>query len=250
MSHLCSRAIMLSSLLGAASPALAGQFNISPTRVELTDRQSSVLLTLENTGDEEARFQITPNRWDQAGDELVILGQTEDIVVYPSLITLDPGESRRIRVGTTLEQGDEEAAYRLIIDELPTIGEDGVTLGVQVHTRASLPVFIAAERGIGAGAIERKGVSNGQLELEIVNEGNTHFMLRQVEVTGYGTADNITFTDEIPGWYVLPGVGRPVMVDIPAEVCLDTRRIEVRAVTDQGTWNRNVGVGTGRCPEE
>ena len=84
---------------GQAGYAEASAFNVSPTRVMLAPGSTSAVLTLTNDSTHAIRFQLSAFAWDQTEDGRMTLADTKDIVFYPPLVTIEPRQSRRIRVG-------------------------------------------------------------------------------------------------------------------------------------------------------
>jgi fimbrial chaperone protein len=60
------------------------------------------------------------------------------------MMTLSPGEERRMRVAVTATPGEVERTYRIFIEELPPPkNEPDGSNGVQVLTRVGIPIFVA-----------------------------------------------------------------------------------------------------------
>ncbi len=96
------------------------------------------------------------------------LVQTNDLLFFPSLLEIGPGQSRRVRVGSTVPAGNSELSYRIIVEELPSAGRAAGV--VQVLTRLSVPVFVqpAAPR---PKVVLKARVEGGQLQISLENGG-------------------------------------------------------------------------------
>jgi fimbrial chaperone protein len=241
-----SRLLPVAAALWAA-PAFAGDFTVLPTRVNLSPHGHTALVTLHNTGTEELRFQVSAFRWEQTAESDMALTPTTDLVVFPSLLTLAPGESRRIRVGTRGDAGETEGTFRLSVEELPPVAEPGSTRGIRVLTRASVPVFAAPSQARLGGTLAGAHVTHGSLLADASNEGNVHWMLEEVRATAHYTDGSGSFTAATRGWYVLPGHTRRVALDVPFEQCVRLDHIDLRAVTDHGEWSASTSVSPADC---
>ena len=82
------------------SEAVAATFTVEPTQIVLSGRKSSVLLTLKNDSAEPLRFELSVFSWSQSPSGEMSLEPTDDIVFFPALLTIAPGESRHVRVGS------------------------------------------------------------------------------------------------------------------------------------------------------
>src|SRR3954466_206003 len=85
-----------------AVPAAAAPVSVTPTMVALAPGHATALITLTNEGDEPARFETSVNAWAESRDGQTSLDPSADIVVFPQLITLQPHEAKKIRIGTEL----------------------------------------------------------------------------------------------------------------------------------------------------
>jgi fimbrial chaperone protein len=239
------RAVTLAAFaLLAAAPAAAGEFNVSPTRLSLTEQRHTTLLTLRNVGTEALRFQVTPYHWTQSDTEAVQLTPTSDLVVFPSLLTLAPGESRNVRVGTTASFGETEGTYRIFVEELPPLEPSGER-GVRVLTRAGIPVFLAPHRAEAAAKISDVQLTGGTLDVRLENQGNVHFLVQELAATASCAGAEPRQAD-VHGWYVLPGTARPMSVVLPGGTCAGDGALDLRAVTDQGTWTEHIALRDGQ----
>jgi hypothetical protein len=60
-----------------------------------------------------------------------------------------------------------------------------------------------------------------------MNPGNKHVYVKSIEVTGLDPSDKSVFTQEIKGWYLLPGIHRVFPVTIPADLCVAGAKLRV-----------------------
>src|SRR5688572_25193200 len=127
---------------GGGSEAAAASFTVDPTQIYLSGRSSSVLLTLHNESKDTLRFQLSVFAWAQSASGEMRLEPTQDIVFFPSLLTLKPDETRRVRVGSTAAFEAREKTYRIFVEELPPVDRAGNRGGVRVLTKMGIPIFM------------------------------------------------------------------------------------------------------------
>lgn len=164
-----ARVLWLAALL--AGPASAA-VEVSPIRIELTRAAPNALVSLINTGAEETRFELQLVSWKQDGHGQMQLENTKDVLLYPPLLVLKPGEKRNARVAVDASQfGAVEKTYRLIAQELPRMNKPG-TKQVQVLTRLSIPVFVTPDKPVDDLRIEGLGIVKGRASFQVVNGGN------------------------------------------------------------------------------
>ena len=73
---------------------------------------------------------------------------TDDLVAYPPLLNVGPGETRRIRLGSSVAATSIEHAYRVILTQLAAPIER--SNGVEMRMRFSIPVFVVPRDTPGA----------------------------------------------------------------------------------------------------
>src|SRR5262245_58348027 len=77
--------------------AVAGSFNVSPVRVELSAQSRTQALTVRNDGAEPSVVQVQLYEWSQeAGQD--ILRPTGELLVSPPVFTVQPGQSQLLRI--------------------------------------------------------------------------------------------------------------------------------------------------------
>ena len=75
-----------------------------------------MLLTLRNESNETLQFQLSVFAWTQSPLGQMELEPTEDVVFFPTLLTLKPKETRRVRVGSATPQDVREKTYRIFVE--------------------------------------------------------------------------------------------------------------------------------------
>jgi fimbrial chaperone protein len=213
--------------------AWAAVFEVSPVRMPLSAAAPSGLLTVRNQSSEPMRFQVTAFAWSQSPSGGMVLAPTQDIVVFPTLLALKPGESRNLRVGATTSFGAVEKSYRVFVEELPPLASQRSTNQVRVLTRMGIPVFLAAPAPAATPRVDGLAVNGQTLSFALRNAGNTHFLARKVRVAALDAGGRPLFEHELPSWYVLGGGVRDYTLDLPPDAC-KAARLKITVETEQG----------------
>jgi fimbrial chaperone protein len=226
-------------VLGGVEPARASAFRVSPVQVALSASVKSTLLTLSNESSEPLRFQVRVYAWNQNPNGEMELAPTDDIVLFPPLITLEAGKQRKVRIGAATPFGANEKSYRVFFEELPPAdGEQAAAARseVRILTKMGIPIFLRPAKPSVAGAIEGLALEAGHLRFVVRNGGSAHFVLRTVRVKGVGAAGDPVFDRDLEGWYVLAGGTRAFDLPIPAEVCAQVKGVTVESQTERDTF--------------
>lgn len=234
-----ARTLLLAVALGlsvASTSAQAGTFQLSPTRLDLAARGSSGSIAITNTSDQPMRLQLSASAWDQSPTGEQLLGKTGDLVVFPTMLTIAPRETRRVKAGINVDRGARERTYRLIIEELPPPAAAPSTTGLRVLMRMSVPIFQKPLREVRGGAVSHL-VRRGELiSFDVENHGSMSAMLKRANVTAKDASGAVVWKAAPSGWYLLAGGKRSFSLTVPAEQAAQISRVEVEAETNQGTW--------------
>lgn len=248
MSRLAGLTLGLWALLGLWAPAaLAQGLSVTPVQVQLGAHARSALVNVHNQRSEPRRYQIKVFAWSQRADGEMELAPTRDVVVFPTLLTVNAGEKRNLRVGTTATPGAAQKTYRIFVEELPPPARPGDS-AVQVLTRLGIPVFVApsGEERVAArvGAPQLKG---GTLSVELLNTGTVYVRPDIVEAQALGAGGERLFEHRWQAWYVLAGGTRRYEVKLPAEVCGRVRQLAVRVASAAGDQTQALQTPSGAC---
>jgi fimbrial chaperone protein len=200
--------IVMASVLASAAalwlpPASAGSFSISPLRVEFSAQATTAALTIRNEEDSPALVQVETLLWSQSAGEDK-LEPTKDLLVSPTVFTLQPRGSQLVRVALRgTPDPTRELSYRVILQEVPPEASPDFT-GLRVALRLSIPVFVAptasAKPDLAWSAVRD---ASGAIVLRADNNGGAHarvlsFTLTPESGTGAVLQDSVAT-------YVLPG---------------------------------------------
>lgn len=139
----CFRALGLACCVGlAAIHAQASLTEISPVRADLSASARVAVLTVRNAGEDETVMQVSLMRWPTAGVGYAA-EPSSDLLITPTTFRLASGAQQIVRVGLRGNAPlQTETAYRLIIEEVPTLQELDTTR-MRLVVRHDLPVFVA-----------------------------------------------------------------------------------------------------------
>lgn len=223
------RAAVLSMIVLASTPAWAeSSYQVNPTTISLSKAEPTDAVVISNHGTGPLRVQLQVMTWTEDRDGQMQLAATSDIVVRPSLVQVEPGQSKTVRVGNTLGAQTTEQTYRLFVEELPdrSTPEGG---RVQVLTRVGVPVFVTptSSRVALAATVD---VAANQAIVEVTHTGTAHAKIASVIVR----ADQ-RWERRAVGWYVLPGKQRRFGVDLGDDTCRPGETLTATLVADDGT---------------
>lgn len=220
MSLWSSRTLPFVAVAGllATGVALTGPFSVSPLRIELSDTTRDAVFTIFNEGAADLDVQVRLMAWSQDGTGQDTYAETQDVLVFPQILKIPPGEERFVRVTHRLTGPfDREGTFRLFAEELPSQAD--VDAPLRFALQVSVPVLLQANiprpSVVPAGAEQRERA----LHVAVHNDGNRHARVGAIKVAGYDAAGAVVLEAEGSGWYVLSGVQRSFAVDLPAETC-------------------------------
>ena len=239
---------MLGLVLGQAAPAIAASFSVDPTQIRLSADTPSALLTIRNESTHAVRMQLTAAAWSQSLRGEMELQPTGDIVFFPALFTLAPGQDRKIRVGTTASFGGVERSYRLIVEELPPDpSQVPPGSGVQMLTRISLPVFLRPASPRAAAALQAVGLVDGSVSFRLQNTGTVHVTPEAVRVRGFAAGGETVIDRDIAGWYVLAGSARVFTLGISPPDCSRIRSLAIQVTVNGTVLSERLEAPGGTC---
>jgi len=173
------------------------------------------------------------------------LAPTADLVFFPSLLELAPGETRRVRVTTTRQVASAEQSYRLFADELPSLSTQPGG-AIRVLTRFGIPVFLAPDAPTPAPALTLS-IKAGHLAVSLENRGNAHFVAQSVRLVGRAADGSNALQQDLPAWYVLAGGKRDYDLPLTADVCAKLSQVSANANTDHGSARADYQVPSTAC---
>jgi P pilus assembly chaperone PapD len=128
------------------------------------------------------------------------LKPTDDVVFFPQLLTINPREDRKVRVGVTAPPAAAEKTYRLFVEELAPEQrpQHSSTPQVLVLTKMGIPIFLDPPLPSVSGSIDSMRMNHGRFLFAVKNTGNVHFSLNKVRVSGM-LGDSTVFSRETTG---------------------------------------------------
>jgi fimbrial chaperone protein len=246
------RATRLLGLAGAAAlcivmPAasIAGLFSISPIRLDLDGRNKTDSITIGNNETErKIDMQAKLFGWTQDAEGNDVYVESNDLVFFPRIFSVDRQDQRVIRVGLKVPAGAMEQSYRLFVEELPP-PPDPAKRGAQVQfvLRFGVPIFVRPDNERLAGAIEGLEAAATTATVVIRNTGNQNFQILSLSVKSQAGYDK-----EIVGGYVLAGATKRISAPFPGELCRTLGKLQIVMKTDRiGTLERAFDWDAGRC---
>lgn len=237
---------LLNLELAQARVAYSGTFQVNPIRITLSRQSPSSLLSVRNDSAEKIRFQIGVFAWDQNPKGEMVLNPTEDLIFYPGLLALEPGDERRIRIGTNDLMVVSERSYRIFVEELPPL-ENTQSHGIRILTKMGVPIFIQPSKPTVQGRLDQMGFRGSEFFFEIKNLGNVHFFPRTVRVKGAGSQGDIFLERELQSWYILAGGTREYRVEIPRADCEKIQSLTVEVELEDKTLKEKIPLPPQTC---
>lgn len=215
---------LLFVLVSAGRPALAASVNLSPTTIVITSDSTKASVAVRNESSEPLRLRVQTVRWTNVGESELRTEPTDDIIVFPQLLQVEPGEMRRIRLGSKAPAARAELAYRLILTEAPreeTADRSGLTMRMQF----SLPVFVQPRERAMAVDVPAADLADGSVRLSLRNSGLVHVKPHRIETRGHNASGAVIWTRTFRPWYLLTGETRDLASALTVDECARTTMV-------------------------
>lgn len=237
-------------------PEVLADFQVQPISMTLSAREKSGVFSVINNGSDKIDFQVSAKVWSQDENGKDVYADTEDIIFFPKVMTVEPNSQRAIRIGMKTPPSAREKTYRLFVQEIPTPRKAAdvevqkkVRAGVTIAFRFALPIFIRPLKPQESYEIERVEVAGSAVKAMVKNTGNVHVKLRSVTFSGKDADGKEIFSKEIAGWYVLNGLSNPYIADIPKGICGQLARVDVNAQSEKSNISGTLNVQKSMCTE-
>ena len=97
------------------------------------------------------------------------------------------------------------------------------------------------------GEVKKIGLSEGNLNLTMKNEGNVHFIVRAIRVAGINSSSKEIYNPEIAGRYIHQGKTRNYIIKIPKDKCPAIKTLGIDIDTDRFTLREEIDVSKEMC---
>ncbi len=235
------------ALLFSCLPSSAANFDIYPVRVELNAKNRLAKLSIRNVSQTGFPVQVRAYEWTQNEKGEDVYRETQDIIVFPKIMTIAPNEERFIRLGSNVAPGANEKTYRIYIEEMPAASAAAEGANIRLYMKVGVPVFIAPIKTEDKVDIEQIAVSEGTFRLKVKNTGNTHFIVTGINLRGLDADGLEPFTREIGGWYLLSGTEKVYETQIPPDPCTALTRLAIELKTSRTTINKELPLEPAMC---
>jgi fimbrial chaperone protein len=230
-------------------PAYAGAFNVKPIRVFLSKDTGSTVLTIENQDQKVLRLQVRAYAWSNDRHGQPVLTPSDDLIVFPTLVDINPLEHRSIRIGFSGNAAAKELTYRIALDEMPSLESQlskSRSPGLEVRTRITVPVFFTPLITTPKAQIDDLAVSKGVVHGSFSNQGNIHATVSSVEIVGRDAGGAKLFDKQITGWYVLAGQDWDFQTNL-GRSCSKLKSVSVIVQSDFGHFSRTADASPADC---
>lgn len=239
-------ALLAACVLIGGGTIQAGSFGILPVQIFLSPKSPNTVVSLHNQDQEALRLQFSAYVWEQDASGGIQLTPTGDVVFYPRLLSIPPGEKRNVRVGVAAGTfAEKERTYRLLVQELGPVARREERR-IRMLTRLSLPVFLQPSTPQVNAQIENVAIARQRLRLSVRNIGNVHVQALAVRVTREAGGESLVETKTLAS-YVLAGGTREFELALPEGRCAEVDGAVVEVQTRQGSLQQRVALPTAAC---
>ncbi len=176
---------------------------------------------------------------------------TQDIIVFPQLVTIPLFGTQQIRAAILSPPGAVEKTYRILIDVLPSLSDVGRLSGagvqLSIRTRFTIPIFQEPLLRRMSGQITSAAVKRGTVQFTILNSGNTHLGGDEIRIIGRTDAGRVIFSEPFRGWYVPIDSTRAFSFHVPQDGCGDVRSVTIAPPLGMNVPPKKIEVESGVC---
>ncbi len=238
----------LCSFLALFLPAAvhAGQFSVSPIRMDFGKDVKTGVVTVSAEGADRLNLQMRAFEWTEDAQGKDVYTETQDLIFFPRMMTLSKGEKRIVRAGIEWPPAAKEKAYRLFVEEIPS-PQKKPGVNVSITLRFGIPVFVKPLKTALGTEIEKADVSRGSANVTVKNTGNVHLVIDSITFTGKNGAGAEIFSKDLAGWYLLAGASRTYTASIPSGVCGKISKLYIDVTAGRISLKKELAMNGGMC---
>ena len=250
---------LVASLLFMAvfiSQAIAAEFQVQPTTMDLDSHTKSGVFSVINNGSDKIDFQVSVQEWNQDEKGKDVYLDTKEIVFFPKVMAVEANSQRAIRIGLKTPPSPKEKTYRIFVTEIPVPKktpdvkiEGKVNAGLTIAFRFSMPIFVKPLKPQESYVLDKIEMSKGAVKAIVKNTGNVHVKLRAVKFSGKAADGKELFSKEVAGWYILNGLSFSYEAVVPKDICGKLATIEVNAQTENVNIDGKLAVQKSMCTQ-
>jgi fimbrial chaperone protein len=252
MAQQLHKIVLATALAGCAflNVAHAGEFVVSPVRLDLGPAARSGAITVRNDGQEKLGFQLEAMEWRQDADGKDEYLPTSELVFFPKIMSVEPGQDGLVRVGIRSPLVPTEKTYRLFIQELPGTSKPPEHTAAQVTflIRFGAPVFIGPVKPQDSLAVDNLAMVKGAVSFSAHNTGNRHQVVQGVFLKGVDTGGHEVYSLTLADRYLLAGAAKRFSATIAHAECARIASLSVEVRTDKLSTVRKLDVDPNMCP--
>jgi fimbrial chaperone protein len=199
------------ALIGASTTVgradLSG-INISPLRLRLGLGERATTIDLINQQTAPDLLKVQEFAWHQDDSGTDKLEATDDVLVVPPIMSLEPNQHRIVRIGLRHPVAEKaEQAYRIVMTEVKMAPERGP--GLHFKLQISVPLFVAGtEKPRFAADWTARSKGADKVSLGVNNTGNVHLRLTGLRLYADASLQRL-ICDRRDESYVLAGATHP-----------------------------------------
>lgn len=220
------------------SPSVrAANLQVSPLVAEVPVDTRIVTYQLRNSGHEPLSIQVHAYDWEQpkGSDKLI---PTEDLMVVPTIVSIQPGREQLIRVALKGERPGHELNYRLQFQELPAQKKPGHS-AITTLLRLNVPLFFITEPAVRSYEPQLRLKEQDTVQVIIKNTGPRYLRFTELQLQN---SDGITLSERKGLFYILPGVTRQWEVPLGERRGAQTGPYRLKLSTDDGKTQHQLSV--------
>lgn len=239
-------AVAINAIL--STQTFASSFRAMPLKIYLDNNSKTEVLKIVNEGDERVTVQVSTKTWSQDVSGKDEYGDTNDIVVFPKMATIEAHDTRVFRVGYTGSQVSKERSYRLFAQELPVAKPGEAVLKFALNL--SLPVFMAPDQSREEWAAQIEGLAHETLQVKVNNIGTKHILVNKIKAIGMDARGAEIFNQGISGWYTLGGNSRIYNIPVAYQQCMKAAQVNVEVETKSEKKQLQMPVSKSMCSKK
>lgn len=190
-------------LLITSTAAFAGQWGVSPTRLDIDAESRSPVLTIINSDKTPLKIQARLMSWTQDNDGKEVLAESKDLVFFPRQMTIQGKDEGSIKIGSLKPiVTASEKTYRIIVEEIPERSKRTEKMSLSFTTKMSIPIYISPSTSVLKAKFGDVTQDPKSMTVPIINTGNAHLAIRHLSVVGKSReGKELCRQDSDKNWY-------------------------------------------------